>query len=145
MLGNNISNKQAPYILFDIDSLLFVEPKEIEKTVFTKVKDMFKTHEQKLVEREFDPLFISRIEEIWAKHNLCIGLVTFDIINEEQELIDRLSDKNVPYTRLFTFAEWEEMREFNAIYKVSKNAELLSYLSQNHAIHYDRLGEVLNR
>ena len=141
MKNGEISNKQAPYVLFDIDSLLFKEAEE--KKVMDKVKDVFKTMERKKVEQEFNRFFVKRLERIWMNHNVCIGLVTFDINKERFELEKRLMDENVPYTRLFLFEDWNQLREADSIYTVSNNEDLLSFLSQNHAIHYSQLGEIL--
>lgn len=143
MKGNDLSNKQAPFVMFDIDSLLFLEK---DKTVWTKLADMIKSVDVKYLEREIDPEMISLLQSIWSKHNVCIGLVTFELYDDYylNLLADKLEDKFVPYTRIFNFYDWEELRQFQySIYTFSNNEELLSYLSRKDAMKIDRIWEVL--
>jgi hypothetical protein len=143
MLGGNISNKQSPYVMFDIDSLLFNEK---EKTVWTKVSDVFKTEEKKYLERPFNDDFVNSLHRIWFQHNVCIGLVSFNLLDNESvsKLEEKLFNNFVPYTRIFAYYDWEQLRNFQySIYTFSANDELLSYLSRKEAMHISRIKEVL--
>jgi hypothetical protein len=144
MLGNDLSNKQAPYIMFDIDSLLFLEK---EKTVWTKVSDMFKSEETKYLERPINQDFVNLLHTVWRDHNVCIGLVTFALLDKPSlEKLYALLDKYfVPYTRVFDFLDWEDLRNFGySIYTFSANNDLISYMSKKEAMHISRIREVLS-
>lgn len=141
MLGNDISNKQAPFVMMDIDSLMFL-PKE--KTVFTTIADLFKDGEKKYVERKIDPYFGNVLNRLWNNNNVCIGLFTFNVFERVEDLEDKLQEEFVPYTRIFSFREWEDLRRFqHCIYIFSANDELLSYLSRNDALPVGKIWEVL--
>lgn len=141
MLGNDISNKQAPYIMFDIDSLMFL-PRE--KTVISRITDLFKTEEKKTLESDIDPIFSDTLQRVWDNNNVCIGLVTFDLLNEKEALEEKLDKQMIPYTRIFQYTDWEQLRYFNrSIYTFSANEELISYLSRKDAMHISRIWEVL--
>jgi hypothetical protein len=143
MIGNNISNRQAPYVMFDIDSLLFLEK---EKTVWTKVSDMFKTEEEKYLARPVNQDFINMLHMVWRDHNVCIGLVTFSLLDKPsiEKLYEILDKHFVPYTRVFDFMDWEELRNFGySIYTFSANDDLISYMSKKEAMHISRIREVL--
>lgn len=146
MRGNNLSNKSAPYVLFDIDSLLFIEP---EKNVWKSLKDTFKSHGTKYMERPINLKFINTLTILWHKHDISIGFVTFELHTqkEKEKLEELLAEIFVPYTRLMTYTEWEQLRIFNnsvhSIYTFSANDELLSYISSTSALHISKIGEVL--
>lgn len=143
MRGNDLSNKQAPFIMFDIDSLLFVDK---EKNRWTKLTDVFKSEFTKYIEREFNQDFIKLLNNVWHKHNVSIGLVSFSLLShdEVQELEKRLDGEFAPYTRIFSFFDWDELRSFShGMYTFSNNDELLSYLSSKNAMKLERIREVL--
>lgn len=141
MMNNNLSNKQAPYVMFDIDSLMYLpkEPRPLDK-----VWNIFKTEEKIKTEREVNPIFTRTLQRVWDNNNVCIGLFTTEMISETEAIEKTLDEEFVPYTRLFKFPEWEELRYFNqSIYTFSSNAELISYLSRNDAMFMDDIWEVL--
>jgi type IV secretory pathway VirB4 component len=141
MLGGNLSNKQAPYVMFDMDSLMFVNNEE--KSVIDKVTDFFKSEERKYLDREIDTDFANTLERVWRKHNVCVGIFSFHPYDFD-ELEVKLYNQFVPYTRIFYFQEWEDLRRFNhSIYTFSNNEELLSYLSRKDAMKLERIWEVL--
>jgi hypothetical protein len=142
MIRGDISNKQAPFVMFDIDSLLFQEK---PKTIWTKVSDVFKSDADKYLERPVNQKFLDTLHYVWHKHNVCIGLVSFDFpfyaINELEEILQK---NFVPYTNLFFYNEWEDLRNFGlSIYTFSANEELISYISRKEAMHINRIREVL--
>jgi hypothetical protein len=144
MLGNDISNKQSPFIMFDADSLLFKE--KDKKTAWDRITDLVKSPETKYLERDLNPATTNGIMHVWNNHPYSIGLFTFDLYQENHlnTLEQKLADGLVPYTRVFNYADWEELRYFNfCIYIVTDNAELRSYLSRNEAISYEQFREVV--
>lgn len=140
MRGNEITNQQAPFVLFDIDSFLFLE--EEKKPIIKKIGDLFKSDERKFLELTISPEHIRMLQKVWKKHNVCIGLFTNSVYDVE-ELADKLDKYYVPYTRLFHFHGWEEIRRFPAIYSFSANEDFISYMSHSSSLHIDRIWEVL--
>lgn len=143
MRGNDLSNKQAPYILFDIDSFLFLEPEK--ETILDKVKSVLKSAERKYIDRELNPEHVRMLQRIWGRHDICIGLFTSTLYEDYflNELTDKLDAHYVPYTRL-THMTREQVRNFPfKIYTFSNNDELLSFLSDKNAMRVERIWEVL--
>lgn len=143
MKHGNISNHQAPFVMFCIDDYLYTEP---EKKFMDKITGYFKTDKQKYLEQPLNLSFVSYLDTVFKKHNLCIGLFTFKEMDEDFQIdIEmRLGDAFVTYTRLFVFQEWEDLRHFPyKLYTVTDNQELISYLSDSGAMTLERFREVL--
>ena len=140
MKNGEISNKVAPYVLFDIDSLMF---REEESKPFGKLLNMFKSAEKRKLQRKVSKEFVDTVTRVWNKHNVCIGLFTFDIGSYREELEEVLFDNNIPYTRVFLLEEWEDLRYLPNIYTFSNDDTLLSYLSSKRAKRYEDIWEVL--
>jgi len=130
MLHGDISSREAPRIAFDIDSVLFTD-KPLRKSFISRVFSFLETPTEKYLNRELNTLNKSVIEYIWNKTQYSIYLVTFDCI-ELEELHSFLINKNIPYTNLDFFMEWDDVRYrlINGFftYFFSANEELISYV-----------------
>jgi hypothetical protein len=143
MQNGDISNKAAPYIGFDIDSLLFVESNY--KTVWTSIREAFKSSKRLYIDRKLDSVFVATLREIWTKHNVNVVLLTGELEEEDlPELADRLDHGMVPFSNLYSYVEAEDLRNtmHNLQYFFSSNEMLISFLSANHAKHINAVREV---
>ena len=142
MLRNDISNKSAPYIAFDIDSLLF---KDEKPNMVSRFLNMFKTDETKYLSRPLNEDFIKIVERVWHKHNVCVIFTCFSLFTNESQrkLLDILVDRNVPFTKIDFFREWDEAREAPYVYFFTNNEYLLSFMSSKHVMKLENIWEVL--
>lgn len=142
MLRNDISNKSAPYIAFDIDSLLF---KDEKPSTVSRFLNMFKTDETKYLSRPLNEEFIKIVERVWYKHNVCVIFTCFSLysIEAKRKLLDILVDRNVPFTNIDFFQEWHEARNAPYMYFFTDNEHLLSFMSSKHAMKLENVWEVL--
>lgn len=136
MLGNDISNRQAPILAFCIDNL--IKEEQYEESKFGKfLPSIFKqTH----VKYTMDKDYINLINHIWNNYSYSIYFVTY--YEEKREYYYKLLDEwNVNYTTLEVNNK-EAIRQSCALqytFYFDNDEELLSYISSSNAVHYDNL------
>lgn len=140
MLGNDISNRQAPILAFCIDNLVIEEKEEASKLS----KYLPKILRREKTTYKIDEDYVNLINHIWNNYSYSIYFVTFH--REKQEFYYELLDTcNVNYTSL-------EVNHVEAIrrscllqytYYFDNDEELLSYISMSNALHYDKLKFVI--
>ena len=130
MRKGDISNKTAPAICFDIDSLLF---EEVEETNI--LKKLFKIKKRE-VDKPFNQQLLSILDYFWKKHDLIVYLISFSLTEKEIEyLFERLINANAPFTNIIYHQEWEDV--FHLVengryqYLFSSNEELLKFIGRN--------------
>lgn len=140
MRGGDLSNRVAPTVLFDLDLLL--EPEKVSKKGIGKVLSLFKAIETKYV---VNPVMRDTLIRLWNKHDLQIGLFTFDLDweYEEHKLHELLFKYYVPYNRVVFCADEMDLRRERAIYIFSNDEDLVSTLSDIKAKHITELPGVL--
>lgn len=136
MLGNDISNRQAPILAFCIDNLIEEEKYEVGK--FGKfLPNLFK---QEHIRYAIDKSFIDLINYVWSNYSYSIYFVTF--YEEKRDFYYELLDElNVNYTTL-EVNNREAIRQSCALqytYYFDNDEELLSYISSSNALHYNNL------
>lgn len=144
MLRNDISNKQAPIIAFNIDNLLFSN-KDSSITLFNKILESIKSDKTKYISREINKDFVNQINNIWTKNPYSIYFVTFT--NYSNELYDILDKNAVAYTSLVELQEWQDLRyrcELQYMYYFDSDEELLSFISKGNALHIDTLPQYIH-
>lgn len=149
MLHGNISNKSAPIIAFNVDNLLFREPKEGELTLKEKLLNKFvnmsNNHKSIYFNRPLNEVFVAQLSYLWHKHNVAVYLVTF-FPDYHDDLVDLLLKENVPFSRIEGVEEWEELSKLvrlRYMYYFDTDLELVSYLSSNNAMSFYDLPKVL--
>ena len=139
MLHNDISNKQAPILAFNVDNLLFKE-KQGESSIIDRVKSLIQSDRKKYISREVDNTFINRINNIWIKYPYSIYFITFSPYKDD---LFTILDRNlVNYTSLVDLIEWEDVRHrcgLQFTYYFDNDEELLSYVSMKNALHIREL------
>lgn len=143
MLGGDISNKSAPILAFNLDSLLFTE--EVEKRPLgTKIKGFLAGINWADSDKKVDKNFVGQISELWVKHPFSIYLVTLS--GDFEKLQKKLDEYSVPYTSLVCFDSLEEVRDrcnMEYLYYFDSNEENLSFMSCNNAKHIDELPNIV--
>lgn len=143
MLHNDISNRQAPIIAFNVDNLLFIdEPKE--RSFIDKLKSLVQTDEDKFLSRKVNLNFVNQLNDIWTKHPYSIYLITFTPYSEG--IYSVLDKHSVSYTSLIEVTEWEELRSkcnLQYTYYFDSDEELLSYLSCGNALNIKELPHII--
>lgn len=143
MLRNDISNKQAPIIAFNIDNTLFNNKDSIN--LFNKILESIKSDKTKYISREINKDFVNQINNIWVKHPYSIYFITFT--NYSNELYDILDKNAVAYTSLVELQEWQDLRyrcELQYMYYFDTDEELLSFISKGNALHIDTLPQYIH-
>ena len=139
MLHNDISNKQAPILAFNVDNLLFKE-EQGESSIIDRVKSLIQSDRKKFISRNVDMTFVNKINNIWMKHPYSIYLITFSPYKDD---LFTILDRNlVNYTSLVDLIEWEDVRHrcgLQFTYYFDNDEELLSYVSMNNALHIREL------
>ena len=139
MLHNDISNKQAPILAFNVDNLLFKE-EQGESSIIDRVKSLIQSDRKKFISRDVDMTFVNKINNIWMKHPYSIYLITFSPYKDD---LFTILDRNlVNYTSLVELFEWEDIRHrcrLQFTYYFDSNEELLSYVSTSNARHIREL------
>ena len=139
MLHNDISNKQAPILAFNVDNLLFKE-KQGKSSIIDKIKNLIQSDRKKYINRDIDITFVNMINNIWMKHPYSIYLITF--YPYKYDLLTILDRNSVNYTSLVELFEWDEIRHrcgLQFTYYFDSDEELLSYVSMKNALHIREL------
>lgn len=139
MLHNDISNKQAPILAFNVDNLLF-KKKQGKSSIIDRVKSLIQSDRKKYTNRDIDMTFVNMINNIWMKHPYSIYLITF--YPYKYDLLTILDKNSVNHTSLEELFEWDELRRRCALqftYYFDNDEELLSYVSMNNALHIREL------
>lgn len=136
MLGNDISNRQAPILAFCIDNL--IKEEQYEESKFGKF--LPKIFKQTHIKYTMDKDYINLINYIWNNYSYSIYFVTY--YEEKREYYYELLDEwNVNYTTLEVNNK-EAIRQSCALqytFYFDNDEELLSYISSSNAVHYDNL------
>lgn len=143
MQSGDINNKAAPYIGFDIDSLLFRE--NAEPSVWTRLRDMFKTPDKLYINRPYNQVFVDTIRRLWQDHNISIVFLTGELAVEDLEKLEHRLDRDiVPFTHLYCYEQTEDLRSQMGTlqYFFSGNSDLISFLSVGHALPFHNVKEV---
>lgn len=139
MLGNDISNKQAPILAFNIDSLV-IEKKEVARD-YKFLPKMFRGEK---ITYELDNVFINLINYVWSYYPYSIYFVTFH--EEKMDFYYELLDAHkVNYTTLELNSK-ETIRQsctLHYTYYFDNDEEMLSYISMHNATTCDSLLNVI--
>lgn len=92
MIGNDISNKQAPILLIDANSVIF---KPAERGLLDKIEVLFKSKERLFLERDINSTNRSWVNRIWNKHNLAIYFWVPEYVDER--LVFEILSRNLIY------------------------------------------------
>lgn len=140
MRGNDISNKVAPTILFDLD--LILEHQAVDVKGIDKFLSLFKIKEPTY---KVNRVTRDTLIRIWNRYDLQIGLFTFNLDweQDEQRLHELLFRHYVPYNRIVFCVDDMDLRRERAMYLFSGDDELVSTLSDIQAKHIKQLPEVL--
>ena len=141
MRGNDISNKVAPTVLFDLDLLLEKEEKRY-KGIGEMLVSLFNPPKE---EFEINRVMRDNLIRIWNIFDVQIGLFTFDLDWElDEEKLHRLLFKYyVPYNRIVYCVDEMDLRKERFLYIFTDKEDLLSVLSDVKALHIEKLPEVL--
>ena len=145
MLHNDISNKQAPIVVFNLDNLLYV--KEEQSRTIKNILNNFISNKLKVFDkinklRDFDKSFINKVNNLWLKHNVCIYLVSFSSLSDE-ELYDELDEANISYTKLIRYDSIEDLRDdMNRFFIYFDNDLVNTSIIGEKACHIDRLNKI---
>ncbi|AEZ50508.1 hypothetical protein F400_gp061 [Bacillus phage BCD7] len=138
MMGGNISNRCAPYIGFDIDSLMF----EAEESTFRgNLMKFFLNEEQLLFKRKIKSEFIKTLNAVW-KQDVSIVLVTRQYTDIES-LENFLNAEFIPYTRIVVVRSTDYIGDFPYHYFFTADDTLISIASSKHFMHIDDIWRVL--
>jgi hypothetical protein len=144
MKRGSISNKQAVAIMFNLDNLLFVEPKQ--PTLLHRIVSLldFNTTEAfKSINKEFK----STLYRLYHHSSYNILLATTQY-TELSELNDYLRSNYVMFNRLIAFDNTLHIRHFvlehsaSIHYYVDTDEENLNILG-GYAVHYDNMTKAL--
>ena len=133
MLRNDISNKTAPIVAFNVDNILF-KPKEFG--LFDKALSLFSFDRDKYFyfEREVNYTNIDIINRVWARNEVSIYLVTFtDYMDDLNEF---LNANDVSYTKLKKINGIDNLQRqcmFSFYYYFDIDLDVINKLSQNNA------------
>lgn len=141
MRNNDISNKVAPTVLFDLDLLLEKEEKRY-KGIGEMLVSLFNPPKE---EYEINRVMRDKLIRIWNTFDVQIGLFTFDLDWElDEEKLHRLLFKYyVPYNRIVYCVDEMDLRKERFLYIFTDKEDLLSVLSDVKALHIEKLPEVL--
>lgn len=130
MKNNNISNKEAPIIAFNIDNLLFeTQPKS---NIFDNLSLFF-------ARKQVNQQFVDTVNNIWYNYPYSIYLVSKQIVSEAErtlEGIDIQATKVVHYTGIDNL---RRLLNYRFYLYIDNDRDLLSQLSSKNAIHIDEL------
>lgn len=140
MRNNDLSNRTAPTILFDLDLLL--EQETVKRSGIDKILSLFTAMEPSY---KVNRVMRDTLIRLWNKHDVQIGLFTFDLEweHDEKKLHSLLFQYYVPYNRLVFCVDEVDLRKERAMYLFSGDSELVSCLSDIQAKHITQLQEVL--
>lgn len=135
MILGNISNKTAPVVAFNIDTILF---NKSANNLTQKIKRLFTfdTAHFDYFNREVSSTAIGIINNVWKKNEVSIYLVTFSDYKDELE--ELLYEEDVYYTRLVKAEGIDWLRRrcmYNYAYYVDIDDRIISELSVNNAKH----------
>lgn len=144
MLRNNISNKTAPIVAFNIDNILF-KKKDINFIKNISSYLSFNRDKYLYFNREIDNTNIDIINRTWIRNEVSIYLITFtDYLIELEEL---LVENDVSYTKLKKINGIDSLRRncmFNYYYYFDTDLSLISKISQNNAKDFYSIFSLLN-
>ncbi|MMZ46499.1 hypothetical protein D1872_81160 [compost metagenome] len=144
MKNGDISNHSAPYIAFDLDSLMFAEP---ERKSFKDRLSSILLSERKWKERQgISENFANTLRRLWNNHDVSIILLTCYYHEDDlEELADKLDRNLVPFSHLYNYTEWESIRRTLHLYTYlfSANNDLISFLSADNVKNISEIGKVL--
>ena len=144
MLHNDISNKSAPIIAFNIDELLFMDKPYAGMSLVEKLKWKTESSKQRYLNRPINSNFINMVNRLWNKYNYSIYFVSFkgEFLDKIYSLLDTNS---VNYTSIVTYNNWEELREaceLRFMYYFDSNLDLLSFISYKNALPIAQLSTI---
>ena len=129
MRFNDISNRQAPIIAFNLDNLLYEEK---SKSIF----DAFKP-------RKLNQTFLDVVNNIWYQYEFSVYLVSKEQVSETYS---KLEDVDILYTSAIHYTGEDNLRRmlnYRFHLYVDKDRELLSVLSCRNAIHIDDIQDYI--
>lgn len=150
MKNGDISNREAPYVGFDIDTLLYLEEdkKSFALTLVDRIRESFRDSFTNYTKRELNPAFKRDIRWLWDTENVSIVFLSQEMqdIDDLNKLSVKLDDEYwIPYTKLYSYPDRDELRnllrsgQLHAFF--SADEELISYCSHNNAKHFRELKE----
>jgi hypothetical protein len=134
MRFNDISNRQAPIIAFNLDNLLYKK---------TAKKFLFFNYEKE----EPNQIFVDTVNNVWNKNEVCIYLVTAHdyLLNADFEefLTDELM---MMYTKLIQHHGIDNLRRmifYHFHYFIDNDEEFMSKLSCKNVIHFNNINKYM--
>ena len=150
MKGNDISNKSAPIIVFDLDSLLFKETK-LNTGIVGAISRFVATDKDKYdyFNREINTNFIYIVNSIWTNYNFSIFLETSFPIDDSPALADFLNDNFIIYySKLIEFKGIEHLRmmcELEYYLYISANMQKLAEIAKPNAVPHTEVHNYVTR
>lgn len=144
MKHGDISNHESPIVAFNLDNLLFLGEKS-NKSVFSRVSNIFRGEESKFFNREINQIFIQDLNILWNSRGYSIYLVTYSPARvRKYEKV--LYDNQVCYTRVLAFDMVEDAQLFirnRCMLYIDRSNEMLSVLNSNNCIAYKDMWTVM--
>lgn len=131
MLGNDISNRTAPVICFNIDSLLFTNNKKKRKLL----DRLFSYGNNDYLERELNFSVVNLINNLWFNYDFSIYLTTKESFLDD--ISEILYEYDICHTRLFQYPSIEFLRDkvyYEYHLYVDDNLQNLSEIGRGNAI-----------
>lgn len=146
MLNNDISNRTAPIIAFNVDNSLFV--KEQKRDFIDNMAHKFNTYMKNdrylYFHREVDSHFKAVVNNVWNSHTVTIVMVT--MTPYEDELSELLYEEGVYHTRVASVLDIKMLRDlvkFTFLYYFDTDRECLSVLSASNGLHMSEIGSIM--
>ena len=150
MKGNDISNKSAPIIVFDLDSLLFKETK-LNTGILGAFSRFLSTNKSNydFFNREVNKNFVFICNSIWTNYNFTIYLETTFPIDDSPTLADFLNENIILYySRLIQFKSMKDLRmmcELEYYLYVSNDTQKLAEIGKPNALSMSEIPNYITR
>ena len=141
MKHNNISNKPAPLLVFNVDNLLFKEPWRFEekRTIFSIFKP------DSYFDRTVNLLFVRMINSLWLKDFSIILQTSY----HDREALERYFEEEFDffyYSKLIPYRGIDILRQrlnVEYLYYIDNNREFIASINHRGAIHVDELMKLI--
>lgn len=141
MLGNDISNRTAPIICFNIDNLLFTGESKDDGLIINMIRKLgLETERSNYLDRKIDQKVVNIINNIWTRYDFSIYLTTRYYFLEDIDEV--LQENDVYHTRLFTYPSIDILSEkikYEYSLYVDSDPAMISMLNSGRAIHISEL------
>ena len=137
MKFNDLCNRTAPIIAFNVDNMLFKEDSNKPKGIIEKIKNAFKS-------KDINEEFIDTVNNVWANYDFSVYLVTNS--KPSPDLEDYYFSLGINFTKLVSYTGIDNLRrQLNYVFYlyVDCDEELLSVLSCKNAVNMKDLWKYL--